>query len=52
MIVRVFGQRLLHEHHGASILSNAIFVSMVVRVFGQRFVHEHSSASNWSEALT
>ena len=65
MVVRVFGQRLFHEHGSASIWSEAFswawlckylvngsFMSMVVRVFGQRLFHEHGSASIWSEAFS
>ena len=65
MTVRVFGQRLFHEHDSASIWPEALswtwlceylvkdyFMNMVVRVFGQRLFHEHDSASIWSEALS
>ena len=51
MIVRVFGQRLFHEHGSASICQSS-FMSMIVQVFGQRLFHEHDSASICSEALS
>ena len=51
MIVRVFGQRLFHEHDSARNLVRGSFMSMIVRLFGQRFVYEHDSASIWSYAL-
>ena len=51
MIVRVFGQRLFHEHDSARNLVRGSFMSMIVRVFGPRFLYEHDSASIWSYAL-
>ena len=61
--MRVFGQRLYHEHNSAFIWSElfhdseSIWVggsvkSMIVQVLGLRLFHENNSASIWAKTVS